>query len=83
MTHRIDFFCGEEDEPLFLTLEPEGMLFQVRDGVEITFVASSDDPEFKWAFRYVKAYDSMLIYPTSSQYVPVEVYENSVLVYET
>ena len=83
MAHKLNFFCMEEDLPVSITLEPEGMLFEARYGREISFVALSEDPEFKWAIRNIQPYQSILLYPESSMSFSVQVYENDELVFET
>ena len=83
MMHKIEFFCWESDEPTSICLEPEGMVFEASFGCALSFIAISEDIEFKWAIRSTQEYKSIILYPESSMSFSVQVYENEKLVFET
>ena len=83
MKNKIEFFCWENEGPTSITLEPEGMVFEVRFEYTLSFVSMSEDSEFKWAIRSLQDSKSIILYPESSMSFSIQVYENEKLVFET
>ena len=75
MDQEIKFFCYEGDSGFTVTLEPEGMTYEVKEKNEIKFKAKNTNQEFYWSCRHESS--GIQVFPdTPRGYSGVEVYKN-------
>ncbi|MGE9311642.1 hypothetical protein ACLOAU_08350 [Niabella sp. CJ426] len=75
----IEFTCFENDDPLEIQLEPEAIVFIVKNGKSLKFIGTSDINDFHWAVRVDHKAKGVQLFPESLGNYSIEIFENNEL----